>query len=430
MWAVSRLHRQTAQLAFDSRSLQLSQQFETDLLIGARSTPQARRSVWQNTAKVLIPLQEMSGSKRESAIVLEMAQRFADLQRAPENTALLAAALSAAREHHDLNEQEIAATLRSGDQIDHVVDVTAKFAALIALLSVGVGGMELWTRVLLPVLAITRAARAFGDGDLSVRCRVAQSDEIGQLAKTFNDMATAIQERERERLLFTASVAHDLKNPLVVVGGAAQLLKKREYNLTEDERQEWLQAIQDKALLMEDIIGDMTAQVQISTGMMELHCEEMELLDWAREYFEKNQRLMQTHSLRFYDETEGAATRVSADCRQLRRVLQNLISNAAKYSPRGKEIGIIVSREGERAKLKVRDEGEGISEAEASQLFQPFARLERTQTMASGTGLGLASCRKIITAHGGEIGVQSTPGVGSTFEICLPILSALKSNDN
>ena len=111
---------------------------------------------------------------------------------------------------------------------------------------------------------------------------------------------------------------------------------------------------------------------------------------------------------------------IEGDCARLQRAIANLLSNAAKYSAPATQITVTLKRQSGSAVLEIRDQGAGIAPADLKRLFTPFVRLERTEKMASGTGLGLATTQKIIEAHGGQLQVESELGVGSTFRALLP----------
>ncbi len=289
---------------------------------------------------------------------------------------------------------------------------------LLALSGLVAGGVELWTRVFGPLIKISRAAKKFGEGDLSARVPLEHDDEIGALAATWNGMAASIESREAERLRFVAAIAHDLKNPLMVVGMAATMMREKPNKFTEAQRDDWLEKIARNARRMEAMIADLTNAVQAQTGALQLQIAPFDLAQLAHEGADEIRLAFPNHPI----EVEGEASlELSGDRARLERVIANLLSNAAKYSPSHSEIIVHVEARSNRAILEVRDAGAGIAPDDLQRLFTPFVRLERTEKMAGGTGLGLATTRKIIEAHGGELQVESEVGVGSTFRMILLI---------
>jgi signal transduction histidine kinase len=169
---------------------------------------------------------------------------------------------------------------------------------------------------------------------------------------------------------------------------------------------------------MEDIIAGLLDGVEIQTGRLRLRHEDIDLAelcanvvrDWAEREPEHG------HVLHFEGDTK---CRVLGDRKRLERVLINLLSNAIKYSPAGQEVEVSVWRRGTRVRLAVTDQGEGISSEDIERVFEPFTRLDRTRHMASGTGMGLVSVKKIIEAHGGTVRLESEPEQGTTVEVWL-----------
>ena len=289
---------------------------------------------------------------------------------------------------------------------------------VLALGGVLAGGIELWTRVFGPLLKVSGAAKRFGAGDLSARVTVERDDEIGALATTWNSMARSIEAREAERLRFVAAVAHDLKNPLLVVGGVAAMMRDKPDKFTPAERAEWLNKIARNAARMEAMIADLTNAVQAQTGALQLYFGPCDLSALVRECAEEITLSFPRHRVICHGPD---ALELRADKARLERAIANLLSNAAKYSAADTEVTARWQTRGDTAMLEVCDQGAGIAPEDLKRLFTPFVRLERTEKMASGTGLGLATTRVIIEAHGGRLEVESQVGVGSTFRIVLPL---------
>ncbi len=291
----------------------------------------------------------------------------------------------------------------------------------LALTGLVAGGIELWTRVFGPLLRISRAAKRFGEGELGARVEIERADEIGELAATWNDMAGAIEAREAERLRFVAALAHDLKNPLMVVGMAATMMREKPGKFTPEQRDDWLEKIARNARRMEAMIADLTNAVQSQTGALQLQIAPLDLAKLARDCADEIWLAYPDHPIEF---TEVSSLEINGDRARLERVIANLLSNAAKYSASQTEIIVDLKSDKNHAILSVTDQGAGISPDDLKRLFTPFVRLERTEKMASGTGLGLATTKKIIEAHGGKLEVESEVGVGSTFRVILSVAGA------
>ena len=330
--------------------------------------------------------------------------------------------LDAFRAFRRAESARIESEIRTSGQFDQWSRLAILALSGVALVGLVVGGSELWARVFKPTLALSQAAKRFGQGDLTARVAPLRDDELGELGDRFNDMADAIAARERERLRFVAAVAHDLKNPLVVIGGVAYLLRDKAHKFSPAEQSEWLDKVARNATRMEAMIFDLTDAVQVQTGTLKLNVGPCDFAQLVREGVEETALSFPDHCVRF----EGSSTlSLQGDRARLERVIANLLSNAAKYSARGTTVTAHLDERGGAAVLEVRDEGTGIAPDDVKRLFTPFVRLEHTEKMASGTGLGLATVKKIIEAHGGRIEVESELRKGTTFRAFVPLQSSL-----
>lgn len=225
-------------------------------------------------------------------------------------------------------------------------------------------------------------------------------------------------EAARESLQgFLAMVAHDLRNPLTTVLGYTQLLIRSESARQSQKALQDLSAIEQSALQMRRLVGDVLDASRIGAGHFEIQPEEMDLVALARRIVEQVGKRSTTHALSLVapESLKGVWDPV-----RLQQVLENLLSNAVKYSPSGTEVVVRVNRQDDKALVSVTDHGEGLSPEQIQQLFRPFSRPAHAQE-AKGIGLGLYLTKGIVEAMHGCIRVESTVGKGSTFSVVLPI---------
>jgi signal transduction histidine kinase len=267
-----------------------------------------------------------------------------------------------------------------------------------------------------PALALTGAAAAFGSGDFSARASVRHEDEMGALARTFNNMAADIANRENDRQRFVAMVAHDLKNPLLAITMGCRLLEQSADN--EQKRRSHLDAIRAEVGRLQGIVRDLTDDIQVASGQFSIRKAPFDLVALVRQLIQTQAEAFSSHEMVLQAAGECM---VLGDAARIERVVQNLISNAVKYSDAGKRITVAVSTEDRSAMLSVSDEGPGISEDELRVLFQPFGRGGSVDPAIEGTGMGLHIVKRIVEAHEGRIEVESELGHGSTFRIHLPL---------
>lgn len=409
-FTLSRLDFAASDAAGHTERLQRMQEFETTALEASHLD----KASWRRSDAALLEVQRISNATELAPI--ETAYRA--LKAAPTAREEERAFLDALRDYrraefaHVTIESQQSARVNQGSR-------GAIFVLLaLALIGLVAGGIEMWTRVFGPLLTISRAAQRFGAGELTARVPIERADEIGDLGATWNGMAAAIETREAERLRFVAAVAHDLKSPLMVVGMAAVMLRDKPDKFSPTEVAEWLGIIASNARRMEAMIADLTNAVQAQTGALQLQYARFDMAAVARECAAETALVFADHALIYEGES---ALEVDGDRARVERVVANLLSNAAKYSAKATDVTIALERRGDNAVLEIRDQGVGIAPADLKRLFAPFVRLERTEKMANGTGLGLATTKKIVEAHGGQLEVESEVGVGSTFRVVLSL---------
>lgn len=229
-----------------------------------------------------------------------------------------------------------------------------------------------------------------------------------------------ISERNRlERLQrdFLAMVTHDLRSPLTAVKGQSQLLLRRSRENAQAEKA--LTSILDQVDRMQTLIDDLADVVRLEAGEIRLRMKPFDLVDLVHEemgVLERQEKQAGHHTFRV--EAPDGPVVGSWDRQRLGQVLQNLLTNAVKYSPDGGEIAVRLETDHEEARLTVSDHGVGIPPEHLPQLFQRFYRAEATG--AGGLGLGLYITKMLVKAHGGTITASSSLGEGSTFAIVLP----------
>jgi signal transduction histidine kinase len=228
--------------------------------------------------------------------------------------------------------------------------------------------------------------------------------------------------RLRDHILSLAT--HDVRAPLTTVMGRAQWVERR-LQQGQGVDQTWLaqqlRAIRDAAQRIEALVGDLADVAHLQMGQeLALTLEEVDLVALVRQVVSEEQTPVGTALIAV---EAPAAVRVRGDRQRLRRVLQNVLGNAVKYSPYGRPIQVVVTEQGPWAVVTVQDQGVGIPADELPQVFTPFFRAATAQGMA-GTGLGLWGAQAIVAQHGGEIDLASTVGVGTTVTLRLPRASA------
>jgi signal transduction histidine kinase len=312
------------------------------------------------------------------------------------------------------NEDDLRRTKRDAEGVLRFQYVLAIAATIVLLLGLVLAAIGVRRFVLGPVLSLEVAISRFREGDVGVRAEAGHPQELRRLAVAFNEMTDAITGQRRDQLTFLAAVAHDLRNPLWVLKMLVQSLEQAP-RLATPERLGRLDRQLDRLTRM---IGDLLDAARIEAGQLELKLETLELQKCAQSIVELHRLATTAHEVRMNVPTEAVVVR--ADPLRIEQVINNLLSNAIKYSPDGGCVEVAVRDLGDRVELAVSDQGVGIAPDVIPTLFEPFRRGPSTIEAIPGAGLGLSIVRRIVRAHGGDIEVESEPGVGSTFRVWLP----------
>jgi signal transduction histidine kinase len=247
--------------------------------------------------------------------------------------------------------------------------------------------------------------------------RATDGSLFGVVATSVDITTLHVLQEQRDDLL--RAVSHDIRQPLTVVRGQAQLLISTLGAHGADARTlRGLQAIEASGGRISRMIEDLADAVRLESGQLRLRPEAVDLPAFVRELVERlgpGSDGNRVH-VRYGEEPLS----IWADPDALERILSNLIGNALKYSPADAPVAVVLEASDEGAKLSVRDNGEGIASADMPHLFERYYRVQSTVRKANGLGLGLYITKGLVTAHGGRIEVESELGKGSTFTFYLP----------
>ncbi|MDQ2743207.1 MAG: ATP-binding protein [Chloroflexota bacterium] len=278
------------------------------------------------------------------------------------------------------------------------------------------------------------ARHPLADDTLQALASVADSIALGigrQRAEAERDRAQ--DELEHQKDVFLSAIAHDLKNPIAVLQGQAQLLQRRaaRNTLAREQVVNGLAMIEGRARMMTELIDELLDVTQLRMGQhLQLNRKCTDLVDLVRQSVVAEQYVAEGHHFVL----AGTDSELIGfwDTARLARVLGNLLTNAVKYSSAGSEIRVTLSHEMVQGQawacVAVRDHGLGIPTKDVPYIFDWFYRAGNVPGTTSGTGIGLAGAREIVARHGGTIEVESQEGIGSTFTVRLPVNSPNESS--
>ena len=227
------------------------------------------------------------------------------------------------------------------------------------------------------------------------------------------------REAQKMKSTFISVISHELKTPVALIKGYAGTLRRDDADWDSGVVQEGLSVIEEEADRLTGLIENLLAATKLQAEGMQVKYEDVRLDNIARYVVERF--ATQTEHHQFSVEFPPDFPSIPGDSTRLRQVIDNLVGNAVKYSPNGGTIRVAGAFTDDVVRVEVQDEGVGLPEEEWDRIFERFYRVDdalsrRTQ----GTGLGLYLSQAVIQAHGGEIGVHSIPGQGSTFYFILP----------
>jgi heavy metal sensor kinase len=282
------------------------------------------------------------------------------------------------------------------------------------------GGCALAQRVLRPIRRISETARSISASDLSRRIEGPEiKSEIGSLAQTLNNTFDRLESAFRRQAQFTADASHELRTPLAIICAGSELALARERSPLE-----YRQAIESSlraSKRMRELVESLLVLARADADALELNYGRFDLRQAVDDCLALMSPMAQRRNVNL--EAQGAGVRIDADRDQIVRLITNLIGNAIQYNREGGTVRVAVVEDGGQAVLEVIDTGMGIAREDQPRIFQRFFRADKARSRESGgCGLGLAICKSIAVAHGGDISFGSVPGAGTTFVVWLPIV--------
>ena len=255
--------------------------------------------------------------------------------------------------------------------------------------------------------------------DITDRKRVEQ--ERAEFTRELEARNERLLELDRLKDEFVALVSHELRTPLTSIRGYLELVIDGEAGAVTEEQREFLGIVQRNANRLLALVGDLLFLAQIEAGKLSLEFGAVDLAAVAAESVETARPLAEEKEITLTLATSPLQL-LAGDRTRLAQLLDNLISNAIKFTPEGGRVDVRASSSRGNAILEVRDTGMGISAEEQEHVFERFFRTSRaTEQAIQGTGLGLAISKAIVHAHGGRITLASSDGEGATFRVSVPI---------
>ena len=273
-------------------------------------------------------------------------------------------------------------------------------------------------RMLASISSLTAAARGLGSGDLSSRAAVKGNDEIAELGRSFNSMADALEESERQRRTMVSDVAHELRTPLANIQGHIEAMQD---GLLQPDPAT-LDTVHQQALYLNRLVDDLRLLAATEARELRLEREPTNLGELVNRVVASFKPRAEAQSVRLDAEIAEALPSLDLDRVRIEQVMANLVDNAIRHTPSGGRVVASARLAAGSVRVEVSDTGEGISPDALPHVFDRLYRVDASRERATGgSGLGLTIARQLVEAHGGTIWAESQEGSGSRFGFDLPL---------
>jgi signal transduction histidine kinase len=303
-------------------------------------------------------------------------------------------------------------------------------AVTVSLLIVGTVALSLIivAPIRLRLRDLQAAAARLRDGDLSARARPRGSDEIADVAEVFNEMAAELSRRtsdletsDRLRRQLIADVSHELMTPLTVVLGHLETLSMDEVNLDKSQRLHQVEIATREARRLERLIGDLLNAARLEGGVTPLEIDSVDLRALFGAVTGRHEQECRLKEISVSTSVAPDLETVRADPFRIEQVMENLLINAIRHTPKGGAIELHATSGTDHVLLQVKDSGEGIHPDHLPYVVDRFYKVASADEIASpGSGLGLSIVKAIVLRHGGRVGAVSELGRGTTVSVELP----------
>jgi two-component system, OmpR family, sensor histidine kinase BaeS len=286
-----------------------------------------------------------------------------------------------------------------------------------AVLAALVMSWLLASRIAQPVEQLSAAAARIATGHLDARApRPPVDDELGDLAATFNEMASALQHTEEQRRRLLGDVAHELRTPLATVEG---YLEGLEDGVIDPHPSTW-ETLRDASHRLRRLVDDLALVSRAEEGRIDLEIGPVDSVSLVERTARASAKAVGEAQLTLRTEVGEGLPRIRGDDARLRQVLANLLDNAIRHTPAGGTIILRVSRATQGVTIEVEDSGPGFATTDLPHVFERFYRADPARSNHAGSGIGLTISRAIVHAHGGELTAANVDGAGARLRLELP----------
>jgi len=292
------------------------------------------------------------------------------------------------------------------------------WGGLVAIACALVATFFLSRRILSPIRALITTAKKLGQGDFSQRVHIQDRGEVGELAQTFNSMASGLEQTEKLRRNMVADVAHELRTPLSNVSGYLEAV--RDDIIKPDTAT--IVSLSEEVDLLSRLVDDLQELALADAGELKLTHQYEDVAQLVEQSAKALLTMAAEKELEVITEIPESLPPLNIDYHRISQVVHNLLANAIIHTARGGNVRVSARQYDKTAEISVTDNGEGIRPEDLPNVFERFYRADKSRTRnGGGSGLGLTIAKRLVEAHGGTIKVQSEYGKGSCFSFTLPV---------
>jgi len=273
-------------------------------------------------------------------------------------------------------------------------------------------------RILAPVRSLTSAAKRLGRRDFSQKVQIEDRGELGELASTFNSMASDLERAEQLQRNMVADVAHELRTPLSNIRGYLEAVRDGVIKPDADT----IRSLDEEATLLSRLVDDLQELSLAEAGELKLACQAEDVAELINHTVAVAQARAAEKGAAVSIDLSDKLPPVNIDHHRISQVLRNLLENAVTHTTEGGVITVAARQQGNWVEVSVTDIGEGIPPEGLPNIFERFYRVDKSRARATGgSGMGLTIAKRLVEAHGGKIEVQSELGKGSRFSFTVPV---------
>ena len=279
--------------------------------------------------------------------------------------------------------------------------------------------LPLARRVIKPIRAMAQATQDISSGKYATRIHFDSSDELGQLARDFNNMALTLEKHEKDRRQWVADISHELRTPIAVLRGEIEALLDGVRDLTPER----VRSLHSETLRLNRLVEDLYQLSLSDIGALTYRKEDIDLIEALRDSVGVHQADFERKGIELALDLPGRTTvGVFADRERVDQLFANLLENSLRYTDAGGKLAVNLSIAEQQAILEFQDSTPGVPEKELDKLFERLYRVEGSRSRTSGgAGLGLAICKNIVEAHEGTISAHQSPLGGLLIRLTFPV---------